>query len=280
MVSSFLTNGNPQLSSIIRTTEKNNKIYIIIQHYEFSPIKIFFDSIEVGLDNYAIDDIKRQVKINRKEDIYSWLEEEFVTKFGSKRQQYILINPLDKDDIGFSIYGKRHIADIKIRERKYSLDKLRKSKANNKLFPVSLVECIVHFKKSEVVEDVSFSSYSELDKINQDSKSYLDLWNEYNNVELARVIEKRLQYGFIKYNSYNKIPNYSNLYSFNINESKDIASIQQISSQKEKIEISSDIPEKNISKDNFENFNSITGSIYEVGKDLILEIDEDQKKNS
>ncbi len=173
------------------------------------------DSIEIGFGDNIVEILDKRFsrQINKKQK-HEWLEDQLIINANDKK---ILLAMHSADEGGFIVFGKTIKVDIKNKNNKLEIIKIRK---NTNLSTSSYIQTDVKIK--DISETGKIGSYiaTAIAKINP-TQSYLNTWEKYQTEEQKKIDNLVKQFGFLTITSINKIGHDKYKLKYKINKSTD-----------------------------------------------------------
>ena len=207
----------PYLAWIVqRIPPTGDNIGLSIQIHEFSGVHNWSDPIEIGLNDQSIESIRRQRRSQFSVQAgVDWLTDQLLIpmpEYGGTLRTVLSGSPTPspKQKTAFRLYGKNCIVDIATEAdqrllvtRVMSLGQINEDQHR----PMYLASGAITFCDATQAGQIRPAVQTELDALVNQADSYLGLWQQYNNRELAAIRRRASEFGWIRYQQATKQAN-------------------------------------------------------------------------
>ena len=197
--------GMPTLAWLVqfRPTKAHN---ILVRFHEFTLSLHFPESMEIGVDERTVDDIRRRLRRQISASAAAeWLAECLLLpprKEGESSRALLSGTPVG-ERTAFRLHGNGFAIDVQRNDD----DRLvisrvvesRRKMEGSDARPIYLVAANIEFRDASVAGAFRGAAQVELDQILAQADSYLGFWQAYNNKERQIVLDKARQFGWTKY---------------------------------------------------------------------------------
>ncbi len=207
----------PYLAWIVqRIPPKGKNNGLSIQIHEFNSVHNWSDPIDIGLNDQSMESIRRQrgsqVSVQAGVD---WLTEQLLIPMPEQSGTVRTVlsgspTPSPKQKTAFRLYGKNCIVDIAtgadqrlLVTRVMSLGQINEDQQR----PMYLASGAIRFCDATQAGQIRKNVLTELDALVNQADSYLGLWQQYNNRELAAIRRRANEFGWIHYRQATKLAN-------------------------------------------------------------------------
>lgn len=223
----------PYLAWIVqRIPPKGKNNGLSIQIHEFSGVHHWSDPIEIGLNDQSMESLRRQrgIQVSVQAGV-DWLTEQLLIPMPEQSGTVRTVlsgspTPSPKQKTAFRLYGKNCIVDIStgadqrlLVTRVMNLGQINEDQHR----PMYLASGAIKFCDVTQAGKIRQNVQTELDALVNQADSYLGLWQQYNNRELAAIRRRASEFGWIHYRQATKLAN--GLWRFDLDvPTKDIQS--------------------------------------------------------
>ena len=202
----------PQLVWLVQVTPaRGDAESILVRIHEFPMAFSWPDSIEIGVDDRLVEDMrKRRKRLISVESVVQWLTDKMLLHARSAgAQPRMLLSgspmPAAGKKTAFRIYGNGFAVDVERgpdeRLRATRVVGSRRAVEGDENRPIYLASGDIRFCDVTVAGEFRGVARTSLDALVAQSDSYLGLWREYNLRERASIVHRARQFGWIGYTS-------------------------------------------------------------------------------
>ncbi len=199
--------GLPRLAWLAQTSPKRGPAQsVLVQFHEFSLSLNIPESMEIGVDDRTVDDMRRRLRRQISVlDAARWLAEHMLLpprKEGGPTRALLSGAPVGERTAfrlhsnGFAIDVQRTDDDRLVINR---VVESRRQMEGSDARPIYLVAANIQFRDASAAGAFRGAAQIELDQILAQADSYLGFWQAYNNKERQIVLDKARQFGWTKY---------------------------------------------------------------------------------
>ena len=199
--------GLPRLAWLAQTSPKRGQAQsVLVQFHEFSLSLNIPESMEIGVDDRTVDDIRRRLRSHISVTAAAeWLAECLLLpphKGGEPTRALLSGAPVGERTAfrlhgnGFAIDVQRNDDDRLVINR--VVESRRKTEGSDAR-PIYLVAANIQFRDASAAGVFRGAAQIELDQILAQADSYLGFWQAYNDKERQIVLHKARQFGWTKY---------------------------------------------------------------------------------
>ncbi|MEX5635596.1 DEAD/DEAH box helicase [Parafrankia sp. FMc2] len=160
--------------------------------------------VDIAVDDKIHDDVARRVIGSAHKasvDPLPWLREEFLLPSGPSDGMPRLIVSGSADN-GLSLHGRRFTLDVRRREEgTLFAERLTHQRPNTRHGSLTLLTAPVHFTDARRATRLDAEVAARLAHIGAQSRSYLDLWQQYNELEHEYILTRARELGAVWYAS-------------------------------------------------------------------------------
>ncbi|MEB3882004.1 AAA domain-containing protein [Lyngbya sp. CCY1209] len=246
-----------------------------IQVHEFPHSLYLQEEIAIGIDEKIIDDIRDRYirKAVPVSEILKWLTNKvLIPSPADNRMQRVLMQAGQYSQSGlettFRLCGK----DIAVNVRRTPDDKLiidrvvraRQNQEYNEQRPIILVRGNFSFCDFSIAGSLRSDAKTELDTLVESSNSYLAIWEEYNQIEKAIILQNAQQVSWMRYTHKEILSNGD--YRFHLQSKTSLNQQLQILRESPQISLEASSSEPNFSciESNYKNGRTFFGQVVDI----------------
>lgn len=219
--------GMPTLAWLAqRSPERGPAQNALVQFHEFSLALDFPETMEIGVDERTVEDIRRRLRRQISvTDAVEWLAERMLLrprKEGESPRSMLSGAPAG-ERAAFRLHGNGFAVDVqRAADDRLVINRIVESRRQiegGDSRPIYLAAVNIQFRDVSVAGKFRGAARIELDQILAQANSYLGFWQAYNDKERQIVLYKARQFGWVKYLKRRRIADGS--WRFDISASRD-----------------------------------------------------------
>lgn len=219
--------GLPRLAWLVQTSPKRGPAQsVLVQFHEFSLSLNIPESMEIGVDDRTVDDVRR--RLGRRISVAGaaeWLAERMLLpprKEGEPPRALLTGAPAG-ERAAFRLHGNGFAIDVqRTDDDRLVINRVvesRRQMEGGDSRSIYLAAVNIQFRDASVAGAFRGAAQIELDQILAQADSYLGIWQAYNNKERQIVLDKARQFGWTKYSKRSRAEDGS--WRFDISVNKD-----------------------------------------------------------
>lgn len=225
---------------------------LLLQVHEFPSSFTWNEPIQIGIDEKIVESARQRFKTQLgMESVVERLTEALLMEpiWGGALWRTLLSgNPVATPTrkLAFRLYGHRYAIDVEAdsddRLRATRLVEAHRPSAGSEERPIYLVSGDVSLCDITVANKFRGIAKTELDRLVEDSNSYLELWKEYNELEFGSILRRAREFGWAAYKSVKRRED--GCWRFTLDSSKVPADLDQrlAALQEEQFEAAESVP--------------------------------------
>lgn len=239
----ILADNLPRVCSVIHAENRDNKTVSVRLEIRTFPSKLSWtDEVDFGVDDKIVKDFrKKQRSLESVEKVIEWLTSKFFLPFppGKAQETRVFISvPPNTENAQlskFRLYGDRYAIDIaKQPDGKLRVERLVEVK-NTPKKAIWLAEGQFKFCDMTVAGQVRGMAETSLDQIIRTAGSYLNIWQEYNQLEREGILRRIREFGWLEYKAIEPRP--YGVWRFQLHQDKDLSSVIHRMKDGEEVEL-------------------------------------------
>lgn len=196
--------GRPMLCWIAGIPHSGTYVSVHVHVFEDAQRWMTRDRVDIAVDEKIRDDVARRTvdtpgRSHRRP--LDWLRGEFVLpSLGSDDPPRLVVS--GSADSGLSLHGRRYVLDVRRREGgTLFADRLARRRPGAAHGALTLLTAPLEFTDASRAARLDAEVAAQLERIRERSRSYLDLWERYNQLERDYVLGRAMELGSVWYSS-------------------------------------------------------------------------------
>ncbi|MFC1997825.1 AAA domain-containing protein, partial [Chloroflexota bacterium] len=194
------------IDAVLPNTSTVKKIILSVRSFSAKYILAKEEEINFLVSDHLFDSLlKRFIKQNKaNQDVLDWLVENTIIQNNGDTAVLISAGTETRfDDLrnsNFRVYGRRIALDVEKRENGYWIRRVVNYRGSTRQQVYLQIFGQFRYIDVSAAKQYEQSGITELDHIvSQNAGSYLKIWNQYNRLERAIIIEKARDFGWFRY---------------------------------------------------------------------------------
>ncbi|WP_435586208.1 DEAD/DEAH box helicase [Micromonospora aurantiaca (nom. illeg.)] len=209
----FSMPGQAVVSWIAHAGGSGRDRLIEVQCHRF-PAAPFNEGLDIGVDDAVADEVRTALRSTRArfDDIGVWLREEFTlppAPGGTRRRLVHSGGPADDLSDGpkaFTMHGIRWVADVAIVDERLCVVRMTEASSRRQSRWLRLSEVDLRFADRTTAAVATESLRAALAGLADEGRSYIEMWNAYNDIERAAIVDEALRLKWGAYKGWHVLP--------------------------------------------------------------------------
>lgn len=199
--------GMPRLAWLVQPSPRGGQAHsVLVRFHELSLSLNFPESMEVGVDERTLEDIRRRLQRQISMDgATQWLTKNMLlpAREGTEPSRALLSGTPAGERAAFRLLGQGFAIDVqRTDEDRLVINRVvesRRQMEGDEFRPIYLVAANIQFCDASVAGAFRGAAQIELDQILAQADSYLGFWQAYNDKERQIFLDRARQFGWTKY---------------------------------------------------------------------------------